>query len=211
METYEYVGKVSMRLKPEAEYFFVEATFKQVYTDCLFFLNKAQESGTKEEKKDRYARVSILFAAFYIESLSNRLWDAFPARREKKLDSAGKDLPKPVKKFRAVYYKFCQTHLPLVAEGIEDIFTIRNIIFAHPPAFSIKAGTGIPSGRGRENRKNRINYKNNNFETFPRVYSLFKTQHAKAIVNEVMNFLNDYCDLLKGKIPDNILDAIRPE
>jgi hypothetical protein len=208
METYKYVGKVSMRLKPEAEYFFVEATFNQVYTDCLFFLNKARESGIKEEDKDRYARVSILFAAFYIESLSNRLWDAFPARSEKRLDSAGKDLREPVKKFRAVYHKFCQTHLPLNTDGIEDIFTIRNKIFAHPRAFSIKAGKGIPIGRGCDNR---INYKNKNFATFPYVYSLFKTQHAKAIVNEVKNFLNGYCDLLKGKIPDNILVAIRPK
>lgn len=207
METYEYVGKISMRLKPEAEYFFIEPTFKQIYTDCLFFLNKAQESGIKEEENDRYARVSILFAAFLIESLSNRLWDAFPAKSEKKQDIAGKDLPEPIKKYRAVYYKFYQIHLQLNTDGIEDIFTIRDKILAHPPAFSTKAGTGIPSGRGRDNRG--IVYKK--FKTFPLVYSLFRTQHAKDIVNEVMNFLNDYCDLLKGKIPDNILNAIRPK
>lgn len=202
-----------MRLKPEAEYLFVEATFNQIYTDCLFFLNKTKESRIKEEEKDRYARVSILFAAFYIESLSNRLWDAFPARSQKRL-SAKKDLPEPVKNFRAVHHKLCRTYLPLNTDGIEDIFTIRNEIFAHSPAFSIMAGTGIPCGRGREiprgrGRRNRINYKK--FKTFPRVYSLFKTQHAEAVVNEAMNFVNAYRDLLKGKIPDNILDAIRPK
>lgn len=37
MTTYKYVGRVDMKLKPTAEYLFVEATYNQIYTDALFF------------------------------------------------------------------------------------------------------------------------------------------------------------------------------
>lgn len=142
--------------------------------------------------------------AFYLESLSNRLYDAFPAKHEKKQEKGSE----PIQKFRAVYRKLCQDNLPLSIEGIEDIFKIRHKIFAHPQPLSVVAGTGIPRRQGRDDRK--INY--TKFIGFPYNYSFFKTQHAEDVVNEVRNFVNAYCNLLKDKVSDQkILDAIRPK
>lgn len=71
-------------MKPASEYLYEEATYKKIYADSLFFLNRAKEPSVKEEDKDRYARVSILLMAFYLESLSNALFKQFDARSEKK-------------------------------------------------------------------------------------------------------------------------------
>jgi len=204
-------GKVSIELKPASEYLYEEATYKKIYADSLFFLNRAKEPSVKEEDKDRYARVSILLMAFYLESLSNALFKQFDARSEKKLYgtnfSARGKLPEPIQNFLAVYRKLCQKDLSLSTDFIDDIFTIRNKILAHPLGFSVIAGTGIPRGQGCYDKK--IKYKK--FTNFPYVYSLFKTSHAETVVNEVRKFMNDYCNLLKNKVPKpKIFDAIRP-
>jgi hypothetical protein len=196
---------------PKVEYSFVRATYNVIYSDALFFLNKAKQANVKSEDRNRYARASIILMAFYLESVSNRLFDEFSPRSQKRLMKR-KNLPGPIKNFIAVYHKFYKCKFPLSIDGIKDIFLIRNEVIGHPSGSSVVAGTGVLRGQGlpRKGRTGKQN-KYSKFIDFPYVYSLFKTEHAKTIFKEATNFVNGYCDLLEDRVPDKkVLDVIRP-
>ena len=82
----------------------------------------------------------------------------------------------------------------LDVDGIQDLFTIRNKIIAHPAG---RAQLQVAGGQpGRLDKH--VSYQK--FKEFPLVYSGFTIEHADKVFAEVTNFLTSFLSLLSGKI-----------
>jgi len=183
-----------------------EATFKRIVEDAIFFRKKAGGDGIDETERKRYSRVVILLTAFYLESLANRLCDAVLGKDWKvPKKNKEKGVAEVIIKFRAVHSKLCDKELALCTDGIQDIFTIRNKVIAHP------AGRAqLRSGTGKWNRIDKeVSYKK--FTRFSLVYSDFNLEHTDAVLIEVKDFLTSLFDLLQGKVSQELLDECQPK
>jgi hypothetical protein len=99
--------------------------------------------------------------------------------------------------------------LALDTNGIQDVFTIRNRVIAHPAGRSKECTNG--TGWTRTDRK--VSYKE--FTDFPFTYSQFMPSHTDRVLEEVKDFLVRFHDLLqkdkRGRITEDILNSCWPE
>lgn len=219
MATYEEHVTQTIKIVGTCDDAYTEATYKRIVEDALFFLDES-----RKHNANRYARVSTLLMAFYLESLSHRLSEALPVdaltdmksskRHLRKKDKDKKyregKVPDPIYTFRAVHYLFYQTDLPLNIDGIQDIFTIRDKVIAHPAGFSKEKHSEVAPGRWQRSREDRT-FSYLKFKDFPFLYSQFTPSHAVTIVQEVKEFLTNFHNLLKGKVSEQkLLDACWP-
>ncbi len=185
-------------------YNYSEATFKRIAEDALFFRRKAAEDNIDDSERKRYSRIVILLMAFYLESLSNLLFDKLVTKDLEYVDNRT-DLPKPIRRFRAVHNELHGKELALCTDGIQDIFTIRNRVIAHPAGRSEER-----SGKVVRTRVDKtVSYKK--FTDFPFTYSQFTVSHADEVLEEVKYFLLHFFDLLKGKVSPELLDECWPK
>jgi hypothetical protein len=218
-------AKIGIQVEVSAVY--TEATFKRIVEDAIFFRRAAENINTESEKK-RYARLIILLMSLYLESLSNRiflhLFDQAILDETKQMNvcldhvDCRNDLPGPIRNFRAIYTKCLNKELNLDTRGIQDIFTIRNRIIAHPSGrvqlHAKKDGwmPAITSVKWREKEvqisRQPLNYAK--FKHFPPVYSYFTLRETDEILEEVRRFLADFLALLGGKVAQKQLDEWWP-
>jgi len=204
MITYEHIGNGGFRVGVQGEYSFSEPICNQVYNDLMFFLNKSKASNIDQVISKRYARASLVFLAFYFESLANLLIDEVGKRFNcsQQLEQIYKKrdhYPKPLRKFQAVYsVLYYGQKLPLDTSGIQDLFLIRNQVIAHPPARSIVAGTGITKGKGLTEKGRSLSL--NKFTHFPNIYGEFTSVHTQEVYNETKDFLEKYHNLIARKL-----------
>jgi len=193
---------LKMKDSPSAEY--SEATTKRFIEDAIFLYQNATKSTDALEKK-RYSRLAVTVIPYYLESLSNYLYDEIINRTLDDVDQRT-ELPKPVRKFRAVYNNCFNKELPdQDINGIRDIFTIRNRITAHPQGRSNLVSTNT----GWERNDITITYyKLNNL---PKVYSDFELKYTHLIFTEVHDFLTKYITSIKGNLTDKQYNYIWPE
>jgi len=199
-------GRGSMRVTPT----YSEATFKRIVEDALFFRRKAAEDTIDEKARRRYARIAILLMAFYLESLSNLLHDAGLGKSCKGSNkNKEKGFDKTIRRFRAVHrelYDGKELALNIDIDGVQDVFTIRNMV-AHPAGRSEER-----SGEGVRTRVDRtVIYRK--FTDFPFTYSQFTLSHADEVLEEVKDFLTRFHDLLKDRrheVPEDVLNACFP-
>jgi hypothetical protein len=134
--------------------------------------------------------------AFYVESLANAVFCKELADQDckkeigkvEKQKELSPNIPElgflawSVRKFRAAY----DGKAPLDDIGIQDLFTIRNKVFAHARERS--------TVRASDSSKiTRIKYLK--FENFPHFYGDFGHKHCELLLNEVRTFLKSYADL----------------
>ena len=104
------------------------------------------------------------------------------------------DLPKPIRRFRAIHHEALRKDRKLDTDGMQDIFHIRNNITLHPAGHEVVKIAG--EGLGRIDK--RIAYKK--FKSFPFVYSDFILKEADEVLREVQEFLTKFLGLLKDKV-----------
>lgn len=182
-----------------------EATFTRIVEDAVFFCRKAAEDNIDDTERRRYSRIAILLMAFYLESLSNLLFDKLVNKDLECVDTRT-DLPGPIRRFRAVYKELYDgKELALNIDGVQDVFTIRNKVIAHPAGRSEER-----SGKVVRTRVDKtVSYKK--FTDFPFTYSQFTLSHADEVLEEVKDFLTRFHDLLKGKVSPELLDECWPK
>jgi hypothetical protein len=205
MSIYEVIGSGGIKLRGESEFYCDIPTCKQIYDDIQYFLIESKMPGKDEETVKRYARVAILFTAFYVESLANSLLDEIIKRGcPDKLK--GKNYirrEKTINKYQDIYSflnnkKLNQEQI----NGINDLFRIRNEIIAHPKAREIIAGTGVPKGKGWTGTREKIEYKCKEFKDFPNIWEYFTRKEAIIIYNEIKRFLKTYYDFVRENFPN---------
>ena len=200
-------AKLEGRGSLTVSYIYSEATFKRIAEDAVFFYRKAAENNIDDAERRRYSRIAILLMAFYLESLSNLLFDKLVNKDLKCVDNRSV-LPKPIRKFRAVYKDLYDgKELALNIDGVQDVFTIRNKVIAHPAGRSEER-----SGKVNRTRVDKtVSYKK--FTDFPFTYSQFTLSHAEEVLEEVKDFLTRFHDLLKARrneVPEDVLNACFP-
>jgi len=177
-----------------------KANSVQVALDLKFLIEQCRAVGIVEQIRARFARAGIVFLAFYFEALANALFDRERKKKAWKvdLDSIEKrdDLPRPLVKFRAEFFK-AHNRFPtgeeLDVRGIQDLFLVRNQVFAHP-----REMTTVQSSD--ESLLTRLNY--HKFEPqFPHFYGDFGSKHFETLLSEARTFLVAYADLMTGKVP----------
>ena len=212
MAKYEVSAEARVGIRASVEAVYSEATFKRIVEDAIFFRRKATEDNINDAERKRYSRIVILLMAFYLESLSNLLCDAVLGEDWKGAkENKEKGVAEAIIKFKAVHKKLYDgKELALRTDGIQDIFTIRNKVIAHP------AGRAKLRTRTGDVKWNRIDkefgYKK--FTNFPLVYSHFTLQEADSVLTEVKDFLIKFHDLLKhrkDKVPEDALNTYWPK
>lgn len=227
MAKYEEHLQEKIEFHAEASAVYTEATFKRIVEDIIFLRGVAENVNTESDKK-RYARLIILLMALYLESLSNRIFlhffDQVTLDETKQLNGCvdhvdcRSDLPSPVRNFRAIYKKCLNKELTLDTSGIQDIFTIRNRIIAHPSGraqLQTNKDGWIPlitsvkwHGKCVRILPQRLDYAK--FKHFPSIYSDFTLREADEILEEVKEFLVNIFGSLSGKVSQKQLDEWWP-
>jgi hypothetical protein len=214
MCTYHETGKVEIYSQVTLDTVYTEATYKRIAEDALYFLDQSKKDNISGAEQNRYARMTILLMAFYLESLSNFLFDALvgSATQLKDIDHRS-DLPTPIRRFRAAYFQLYKEDLSLSIDSVDcirDIFTIRNKIIAHPTAFSSERHSEHAPGYWDRSRQDMsISYLK--FKDFPFTYTQFTSQHAQVVLKAAGDFLIEFHRLLKGKVSDErLLNACLP-
>jgi len=207
MAKYEEHHEQVIKAHTGVEAIYSEATFLRIWEDAIFFRRKAAEENIDVSERKRYSRIAILLMAFYLESLSNLLFDKLVNKDLKCVDTR-KDLPEPIRRFRAVHKEIYDgRELALNIDGVQDVFTIRNKVIAHPAGRSEER-----SGKVVRTRVDKtVSYKK--FTDFPFTYSQFTLSHADEVIEEVKDFLTRFHDLLKDRrheVPEDVLNACFP-
>jgi len=227
MAEYEEHLQAKIVIHAEASAVYTEATFKRIVEDAIFFRGAAENVNTECDKK-RYARLIILLMALYLESLSNRIFlhffDQVTLDETKQLNGCvdhvdcRRDLPGPVRNFRAIYKKCLNKELTLDTSGIQDIFTIRNRIIAHPSGraqLQTNKDGWMPlitsvkwHDKDVQILQQQFDYAK--FKHFPSIYSDFTLREADEILEEVKEFLANILRSLSGKVSQKQLDEWWP-
>ena len=192
MAAYDEIIEENLGINDSYQNIYSEATYKRILEDALTFLSISQDHKISETEQKRFARISILLMAFYLESLSNLLFDFLIDSPIEDYDKRN-DLPGPIRKFRAVYSFITQTELELDIEGLRDIFIIRNKIIAHPAGRSEE----LESEKNRDRRDRKVTYFK--FTNFPFTYAQFSTDNAICAWSDVKEFMISFFTLLKDK------------
>ena len=201
MAEYEVHSEVKVGVHTSFKAVYSEATYKRIEEAIIFFRTRAvEEDGIDDRDKKRYTRIVILLIVLYLESLSNLIFEELVT---KDLDDVDKrtDLPKPIRRFRAVHYVCLGKELTLSTDGIQDIFTIRNKIFVHPAG---RAQSQTSTGKdGWSPIDEAIDYKK--FKHFPLHYSHFTVDHTDELLKEANDFRPDFSKCLGTRYPPSKL------
>ena len=181
----------------------IELTVRRLEEDVVFLCQAAESKGINGSESRRLSRVAVLLMAFYLESLSNLLFDIedLKLHRPAKNRPANQEgLPEALRKFCDMYFTPHQQELPLELRELQDIFTIRGLI-AHPPGIADEIDT--PGGRKPARESRRVDYEK--FKDFPQAYSGFCLTHAKVLLLEIAEFATSYLDSMREQLADRRL------
>jgi hypothetical protein len=197
MDVYKHVGSGGFELGGGGEISSSVPTCNTIYDDIVYFLKKANMPDTDDAIGKRFARVAIVFMAFYLESLTKVLLEETIKRFDYKLNCNKNDIINILKK---IYEFINNDKLSLDTGGIDDLFHIlRSQLIAHPPDRSILWGSNVPEGKGlRENGK-AFSYKK--FKHFSNTWENFSKGDAQDVYNELKLFLSEYYNLISIHFP----------
>ncbi|MGB8991701.1 MAG: hypothetical protein WCD80_06565, partial [Desulfobaccales bacterium] len=131
MHVYNHVGSGGAEFGGEGKISVSVPTCNTIYDDIVYFLKKAKMSDIDHAIGKRYARVAIIFMAFYLESLARILLKETMNRFNDKLICKTKD---PITIFKKIYEFLNKDKLSLDTRGVDDLFyIIRSQLIAHPP------------------------------------------------------------------------------
>jgi hypothetical protein len=220
---YEYRGNIKMKLILRSEYRSLKANYAEIHNDIKYFLTESTKASDIEISK-RFAKAAIVFTAFYVESLANLLVDRIRSvfdscpdfkkfiKKECHWPKIIDHWPQPLRIFFGAYIKIQNKNLSpenktLLRDTIkiwslyrgtaviQDLFLIRNQVFAHPPARSTVGGTGVVPEKGLTQEGKDLKF--NRFEHFPNIYTGFTSTHAHEIYEETKKFLEWYGTLIE--------------
>jgi hypothetical protein len=196
-----------MTFSSASEYAFMKANYDEILKDVKYFLSESNRASDPEISK-RFARASIVFTAFYVESLANLVMDRviekygidsdfnkFICKRDSWTKPLRILFAADIKIKKGIISADTKKQWPCDTHVIEDLFLIRNHVLAHPPAHSTVAGTGVVSGIGLNKKGKPLEYKV--LKHFPNIYAGFTSTHAEEIYNKTINFLKEYAKLLE--------------
>jgi hypothetical protein len=187
-----------------ASYEYSEATAKRLIEDTLFLYQNSTVT-TNEQEEKRYSRLSVMVVPFYLECLSNYIYDELVNVELNTIDKPD-GTPNPIRRFRAIYKKCTNKELlDIEYAGIRDIFTIRNKIMVHP----VGRSKLISTDTGAERKDLKINYFK--LTTLSKIYSDFHTEDVKLILFEVHEFLTKYVTSIKGSLSDTQYKYVWPQ
>jgi hypothetical protein len=186
-----------------ASYEYSEATAKRFIEDTIF-LYKNSTTATDELEKKRFSRIAVTLIPYYLECLSNYLFDELLNVELNTIDK--KDgTPDPIRRLRAIYKKCTNKELSDIEyAGIRDIFTIRNKITAHPAGRSKLISTET----GSERKDRNIIYAK--LTNLPKIYSDFRPEYLHLILTEVHDFLTKYLTSIKGSLSETQFNYVWP-
>ena len=194
-------GIVTIGVQVTGKITITEATYKRIIEDAAYFLNEMTNPKLSSTEQNRYARIILPQIAFYIQSLSRALVEKTNTKNLRGLNKY-KKWSENLKGFMIVYYKYYGKELQLNTDGLHDIFLIRNYIIAHPQGFTTETDGGeMITKLNRSSEKGDFK----KFKDFPHNYTRFNSSHLVSIVEEVINFLKDYHNLIKKKTSDKLL------
>lgn len=182
------------------DYAFGALTCDQIYDDVVFFLRQSKEAAPSQRK--RYARATIIFTAFFFESMANLLVDRTSDKDSSERSTKHGRRPSPLQKFRSIFQKVKGKPMELDTRGIQDLFTIRNRVFGHPEAWFVYEGSQVPQGKGLTQDRKPLPFLK--FKDFPNIYTEFDSVHAEVLLAEVKDFLHRYSGLVKDQFPGSL-------
>lgn len=198
MDVYNQVESGGYELGGGGEISSSVPTFNTIYDDIVYFLKKAKIPDTDHAIGKRYARVTIVFMAFYLESLAKALLKETIKRFNGKLNCGKKD---PITIFKNIHEFLNKNKLSLDTLGLFDLFQIiRSQLIAHPPDRSILWGSNVPEGKGLKENGKAFSYKK--FKQFPNTLENFSKDDAQDVYNELKLFLSEYYNLISIHLPD---------
>jgi hypothetical protein len=201
MDIYKHVGSGGIEEGGEGKISVNVPTCNTIYDDIVYFLIKSKFAEIDDATSKRYARVTIVFMAFYLESLAKSLLEETMNRFNGKLICKTKD---PITIFKKIYEFLNKEKLSLDTRGVEDLFyIIRSQLIAHPPTRSIIGGSNVPEGKGLKGNGKAFPYKK--FKHFPNTLENFAKDNAQEVYNELNLFLNEYYNLINNHFPNCVL------
>jgi len=206
MKSFEYIGNIKLNLKVYSSYYSIETNCHYLYNDLIYFIRSGKNSLENIEISKRYARAAIMILASYLDCLSNLLINEIEDRFKFGIKLKKIIKEDPIYKFGKIYNCLSNNRLSsqLDIQGIKDFYyRVRNQIIVHPPARSIKAGTGVIKGKGLTEDKKVIQYLK---LKSPNILSEFTMNDIIEIYNEVKIFLKEYYKLIIDDIPKNFLE-----
>ena len=196
MDTYHYTASGGFVISGEGEYSVTVPTCNTIYDDIVYFLIKSKLADIDQALSKRYARIVIALLAFYVESLVNLLLDELLKNNcPQKFSDFYINRERTLRKYQDALYLISEKKLPKGETNcIEDLFSIRNQLIAHPKAREIVGGTDVPKGKGLSGKGEPIKYKK--LKNFPNILSEFTYEHAQELYNEIKDFLDKYYNLI---------------
>jgi len=165
----------------------------KIKSDLLFLVSCYKSESYNKQSKAIFARNSIILMAFYFESLSNSLFNESDSTWNSSTKKLHGHLSKPVRKFIAKYQLEFGNKIPIDYKGIQDLFTVRNKIFAHAPEQTV-----LSSNAPKEVTK--LAYQK--FTNFPSSFAEFSETEADLLFKELNMFIYEYTSLMKSILPD---------
>jgi hypothetical protein len=196
MDTFHYTTSGGFVLGGEGKYSVSVPTCNTIYDDIVYTLGKAKLANTDHKISKCYARIAIIFLAFYMESLINLLLDEMLKNNcPEKFSDFYINRERTLQKYQDALYIISKKKLPNQdTDCISDLFSIRNHLIAHPKAREIVGGTDVPKGKGLSGKGEPIKYKK--FKHFPNILSEFTYKHAQELYNGIKEFLMKYYSLI---------------
>lgn len=150
MNDYNYVGNIGINITIHSSYYPIETNCHYLYNDMIYFIKSGTIYLDDIEISKRYARAAILFLASYVDCLSNLLISEIEEKFKCGMNIKGIFKKDPLIKFKIGYKQLMKSEeLPIDLKGMKDFYDIvRSQIIVHPPAQSIKLGTGVVKGKG---------------------------------------------------------------
>ena len=191
-ERQSIIGSVSFSLTPHAEMTHSYLHSQKIMNDLVFLISRYKDESGAEEAKAIFARSAIILMAFYYECLSNSLFDE-KSNLWKALPKEYHGLSKSVKKFISKYEYAIGEKIGIDYSGVQDLFTVRNKIFAHAPERAVLSSSDSMKV---------TRWKFKKFTDFSSSYADYGPVESDIFFNELVVFIGDYIDLLKDDLPE---------
>ena len=233
------VGGGNLGIKTSVNTLYSEATCKRFAEDAIFLYGKGVNT-TDELEKKRYSRIAMTLIPFYLECLSNYLYDDFINVELNDTDKRN-GLPKLVRMLRAAYKCLKKelrerkmnginkvdnrTDLPIPLRRFravykkclnkelndKDINGIRDIFTIRNKITAHPQGRSLLVPTDNGRKRDEININNLKLKDIPSVYSHFYPKHIHLVFAEVHDFLKKYVTVLKNNLTNEQYKYIWPE
>lgn len=168
--------------------------------DLLFLVSEYRDTDRDKKERDILARSAIILMAFHFECLSNSLY--YQDETWKGMTKNRSHYSQATRKFIAKAIQHSSDPLTVDYSGIQDLFRIRNNVFAHSPEQTVITSND-------PGKSTRLVYLK--FTDFPHSLKDLGVEHADKLLDEVTTFLAAYTHSMKVSLPDWWVRQYAPE